>query len=59
MELESRDVTLLSASTIGSPAAFSTAVKPPYPFSSQPSHDSSMLTQDMLAQLPHDHSQIR
>jgi len=53
-----KDTTLLSASTIGSPAAFSTAVKPPWTLSTHPSSDSSLLTQDILAQLPHDHSQI-
>ena len=49
---EAKDTTLLSASVIGSPDAFSTAIKPPGSvFNSQPASDSSLLTHEILPHL--------
>lgn len=48
------DTTLLSTSAIGSPAAFSTAIKPPGNFSTQPSSADSSL----VAQHPHNHTHL-
>ena len=47
-DTESRDSTLLSASSIGSPTAFSTAIKPPPGLSLHPSADSPLTSHGYL-----------
>lgn len=51
-DMEPKDTTLLSMSGIGSPAAFSTAIKPPGSLLHHPSPDSSLVAHDLLARLP-------
>lgn len=51
-EFATKDTTLLSMSVIGSPTAFSTAVKQPGSPSRAPNSDSPFTNQEMLGQLP-------
>ena len=51
-DVEPKDTTLLSLSGIGSPAAFSTAIKPPGNLLHQPSPDSSLVSHELPEQLP-------